>query len=108
MSRSEFSKATKLDAWRVSRGRCMKCTAKLLSGEGEYHHDKECTFGGDCTLENCILLCRACHSEITKKRAAVIAKSNRIRNRHIGIKRPRTITGWKNMRGEAVRAPRER
>jgi len=108
MARAEFSKATKLDAWRISRGHCMKCTAKLFSGNIEYHHDKECTFGGGATLDNCIVLCRTCHSSITKERAAVIAKSNRVRNRHLGIKKPRTMTRWRNFKGEIVTATRER
>lgn len=38
-------------------------------------------------LQNCIVLCRACHSTITRQRAAVIAKSNRVRAKHLGLRR---------------------
>lgn len=94
--RAEFSKATKLDAWTRSGGRCQGCTAKLFPGNIEYHHDTECTFGGGNDSGNCIVLCRACHSAITRKRAADIAKSNRVRMAHLGIKRAaRTIPGRK-------------
>lgn len=84
--RAEFSKATKLAAFQRSNGFCEQCDAKLFPGNIEYHHDKECAFEGTSDLDNCFCLCRACHSMITKKRAAVIAKSNRIRNAHLGIK----------------------
>lgn len=92
--RQEFTKATKLDAFTRSGGRCQCCTAKLFAGNIDYHHDTECTYGGGNDIGNCIVLCRACHSAITRKRAAVIAKSNRIRSKHIGIKRAgRTMAG---------------
>ena len=32
----------------------------------------------------------------------------RIRRREAGVRRPRTMTRWRNMRGEIVTAPRER
>ncbi len=41
--------------------------------------------GGGNHLDNCVVLCRSCHRGITSDRAAVIAKSNRIRAKHIGI-----------------------
>lgn len=106
--RAEFTKAVKLEAWRGSQGRCMGCTAKLFPGNIEYHHDKECAFGGKGTKENCVVLCRACHSRVTKERAPVIAKSNRVRNRHIGVKKPRTITRWRRFDKSIVIATRER
>ena len=85
--RQEFTKRTKLDAFERSGGRCEACRARLFPGNIEYHHSTECTFGGAGELGNCSVLCRACHAAITRKRAAVIAKSNRVRERHLGIKR---------------------
>lgn len=86
MTRAEFSKATKLAAWQACGGRCQSCTAKLFTGNIEYHHDQECTFGGTAALQNCVVLCRTCHSIITRKQASVIAKSNRVRARHLGLR----------------------
>ncbi|MGQ3671836.1 HNH endonuclease [Xanthobacter sp. TB0136] len=44
--------------------------------------------GGEPTLDNCQVLCRACHGEKTfKKDVPTIAKAKRIRDRNIGIKR---------------------
>ena len=87
MTRAEFSKSTKLKAFVAARGLCQECGIQLRSGNVEFHHDKECTYGGDAKLDNCVPLCKNCHKAITKKQAPVIAKSNRIRAKHLGIKR---------------------
>ena len=101
--RQEFSKATKLAAWRKSGGYCDHCCRKLFPGNTEYHHDKECTFGGAGTLANVVVLCRQCHAAVTSRRAAVIAQSNRQRNKHLGIRRkPSRWRGWRKFNGEIV------
>ncbi len=87
---AEFSKAVKLAAWQRSGGHCESCTAKLFAGNVEYHHDRECTYDGDATIGNCIVLCRGCHRMHTSERVPIIAKSNRVRNAHLGIKRKRS------------------
>jgi 5-methylcytosine-specific restriction enzyme A len=106
--RREFSNATKRRAWLRSGGQCEACTAKLSEGNVEYHHIKEDTFEGAATLENCSVLCRSCHRTVTNARAAVIAKSNRVRDRARGIKKPRTITAWRRFNRSIVHAPRKR
>lgn len=100
--RAEFSKRTKLIAWNRSQGRCEQCTAKLFTGNIEYHHVREATFNGLASLDNCMVLCRACHRTITKSRAPLIAKSNRQRAAYIGLRKnnyppiPGTKrSGWK-------------
>lgn len=107
-ARIEFSRRTKHITWVRSQGHCEKCTAKLFPGNIEYHHVTECTFGGDDSVGNCLALCRACHQKITGARAPVIAKSSRIRDKHIGIKRPRRIRAWRKFNGDAVFARRKR
>lgn len=102
--RQEFSKATKLDAWTRSGGRCQCCTAKLFPGNIEYHHGVECTYDGGNSTSNCIVLCRACHSAITRKRAADIAKSNRVRAAHLGIKRSKRTIPGRRFNGEPIPA----
>ncbi len=87
MSRREFTKATKLKAWLRCNGLCEGCGIKLGIGKHEFHHDKECTFGGDADLGNCVVLCLVCHRSITSGQAKVVAKSNMQRNKHIGIRR---------------------
>jgi 5-methylcytosine-specific restriction endonuclease McrA len=83
--RQEFPKNVRLAAWKRADGNCEECKTPFLGRRPEYHHIKEDTFGGEPTLENCLCICNACHSKITRKRAAVIAKSNRIRNKYAGI-----------------------
>ena len=104
--RQEFTKATKLAAFQRAAGHCEnpQCGQKLFTGNVEYHHDVECAFGGTADLGNCVCLCRGCHRAITNKQAKVIAKTTRIRNRHIGIKKPKTFRGWRRMNGELVLA----
>lgn len=106
--RNEFSKRTKLDGWQRANGRCENCGIKLITGNVEYHHKTECTMAGDAALDNLQVLCRNCHSAITRSRAAVIAKSNRVRSRHIGIKKRPSFRGWRKFNGTVVYAERER
>jgi len=100
--RAEFSKSTKLAAFQRANGACEKCTAKLFPSNTEYHHGTECTFGGAAEFHNCVVLCKACHAGITGERAAVIAKSNRIRNAHLGIK-PRKSRPMPGSRASGLR-----
>ena len=88
--RREFSKHVKLAAFKRANGQCEVCTSKLYPGRIEYDHDKEDTFGGEPILENCVCMCSACHGKKTRDRAAVIAKSNRVRNKYAGIKKRST------------------
>lgn len=89
MSRREFPNSIRLAAFKRAAGHCEICTALLFTGKFEYHHDKEATFGGEASLKNVRVLCINCHSGITRTRAPVIAKSNRVRARHAGITKPK-------------------
>ena len=102
-ARSEFTKATKLAAFQRSGGHCEKCGAKLYPAQFEYHHDLECTYGGAAGAENCLVLCKTCHRLITRQRTADIAKSNRVRDRHLGIKRPKRSIPGRRFNGEPIR-----
>ena len=105
--RREFSARVKLAAWQRCGGQCEQCTARLFPGKYDYHHVKEDTFGGEPVLENCAVLCVACHAKITGTRARDIAKSNRIRNKYIGghmnrKQNRRGFRGWRKFDGTAV------
>lgn len=94
--RQEFPKKIKLAAFQRSLGSCEECHARLTPGKFEYDHIKEATFNGEPTLDNCRVVCTPCHTRKTSQRAAVIAKSNRQRAKHLGIKRKgRKIPGSK-------------
>lgn len=108
--RREFSKQIKRDAFARSHGFCEAgCGAKLFPGKFHYDHDIPDGLGGDPTLENCKVLCHECHGVKTRKRdVPAIAKAKRVRDLHIGIKKPRTIRSWRRFNGEIVHAARER
>lgn len=109
MARVEFTKAVKLAAWRRAGGRCEHCTALLGGKVGHYDHVNPEAFSHDASLENCQLLCVECHDAKTNGTdKPAIAKSNRIRTRHVGIKKERGIRAWRKFDGSPVYKSRER
>ena len=98
MARIEFTKKTKLEAWSRSGGNCEGCTARLYPGRFDYDHVIPTELGGPATLENCAVLCSACHRKKTGQiDIPTIAKSNRVRASHLKLKQPkgRPIPGSK-------------
>ena len=85
MKRAEFSKRTRLEAFERANGYCEQCGIKLKAGNHEYHHSS--FDSSDNSLSNCVVLCSEHHSAITRERAPLLAKSNRIRERIAGINR---------------------
>lgn len=106
--RQEFSAKTKDQAFERSGGFCEGCGLPLQPGRITYDHRIPDWMGGEPTLENCQVLGWCCDKPKTAKDQGDIAKVKRIRRRDNGIRRPRTITRWRNFRGEPVIAPRER
>ena len=101
MARREFSRKVKSKAWERCGGRCEKCTAKLFPGKFAYDHDLPDQMGGEPTLENCRVLCDACHGEKTFTRdIPTIRKSDRQRDKY------RAATGPK--RGGFPNRPKQR
>ena len=84
--RREFPKKVKETAWDRANGHCETCGFKLIIGKYHFDHVLPDAFGGEPTLENCAVLCVACHKEKTSKTdVPAIAKSNRLRARHFGF-----------------------
>lgn len=87
--RREFSKAVRIAAWERAGGCCEACARKLFPGDIHYDHRIPDAIGGEPTLENCDVLCRACHGAKTSKAdMPTIAKAKRVYARHIGAKAP--------------------
>ena len=89
MSRREFSKQVKRDALRRADKKCENSKCGALFGV-KFHFDHVIAdgLGGEPTLENCAVLCHACHNEKTRKHdVPLIAKTRRIQDRHLGIKK---------------------
>lgn len=115
MSRREFSKQVKRDAFMRANGQCEgepygeRCPVKLTLGKYHYDHEIPDALGGEPILDNCRVLCVACHKDkTTTKDIPAIAKTKRIQDRHNGIKKPRTMTRWRRFDGSIREAGRER
>lgn len=111
MSRREFSKAVKRDAFARAGGLCEGegCGAKLTIGKYHYDHRIPDALGGEPELWNCEVLCVPCHNAKTRKKdVPAIAKTKRIQDREKGIRKPRSMLGWRKFNGEIVRAARDR
>jgi len=109
--RREFSKQVKRDAFVRAAGKCegQNCGARLSLGKFHYDHVIPDGLGGEPILDNCAVLCTACHKDKTTKRdVPAIAKAKRIEDRRNGIKNPRSIRSWRRFDGTVVHAPRER
>jgi hypothetical protein len=108
--RREFKKEVKRLALKRAGKKCENPACGALFGHKfHFDHDIADGLGGEPTLENCKVLCHACHGEKTAKHdVPLIAKTKRIQDRHNGIKKPRTIRSWRKFNGEIVHAERNR
>jgi 5-methylcytosine-specific restriction enzyme A len=77
MTRREFSAKVKVAAFERAKGRCERCTARLVVGKIEYDHVIADALGGEPTLENCAVLCSACHGIKTPADTTKAAKVKR-------------------------------
>lgn len=88
-ARAEFPALVKRQAWDRCAGRCERCTAKLFPGHFAYDHDKPDGLGGEPTLENCKVLCDACHDwKTVEKDRPLMEKADRIRRKWLGQEPP--------------------
>ena len=89
--RREFPKQVKRDALRRAEGKCETPTCSAVLGvKFHFDHDIADGLGGEPTLENCRVLCFACHDTKTRKHdVPLIAKVKRINDKHNGIRTAR-------------------
>lgn len=93
MSRREFPSKVKAAAFQRADGRCEgrpngeRCPVKLQPGRYAYDHIIADSIGGEPTLDNCAVLCSACHDEKTRTLDTPrAAKTKRQHLAHIGAK----------------------
>lgn len=87
--RREFSAKVMVAAYERSGGHCEACKVPLRPGRIQYDHVLPCALGGSPTIENCAVLCTACHSaKTTGQDVPSIAKMKRQRAKHIGARGP--------------------
>ena len=90
-------------------GVCAECTlpirGKLLPA---YDHIQALINGGKHAESNLQLLCVPCHALKTKADVAEKSYTYRKRVKHLGIKKPRTMTRWRRFDGSIREAGRDR
>jgi len=92
VKRREFPDKVKGLAFDRANGRCEGCGARLVVGKFAYDHVIADAIGGEPTLENCAVLCVACHGEKTPGDTTAAAKVKRISRKLVaGIKKPSTF-----------------
>lgn len=90
-------------------GVCHLSGRKIAPGDKwELEHIKALCNGGEHRESNMAPALSTAHKAKTADDRKEKAKTDRIRKRHLGIKKPRTMTGWRKMNGERVFADRER
>lgn len=93
MNRREFTAKVMVAAYERSKGLCDACKVPLRPGHIQYDHVLPCALGGSPTIENCAVLCTACHAVKTARQdVPQIAKMKRQRAKFIGAKPP---SKWK-------------
>lgn len=88
MSRTEFPKKVRRDAFMRAAGHCegTGCGCKLTTGKFQYDHRIPDWMGGEPILSNCQVLCSDCHKAKTAQDAADRGKAQRREDAHRGIK----------------------
>lgn len=92
-----------------AEGYCRKCS-RQVGGKlrAEFDHEIPLIVGGQHRETNLQLLCHECHGAKTVLDVKLKAKVSRVRKKHLGIKKPRTIRSWRRFDGSPVYASRER
>jgi len=90
-------------------GKCPVCTLPIGGKlRPAYDHIIALVNGGKNRESNVQLLCVPCHKIKTGADVAEKAVTARVRAKHLGIKKPRTIRAWRKFNGEIVYADRDR
>ena len=95
--RVEFTRATKVAAWRRCKGKCESCGTPFYGKPKVYDHINPVVFSHDAELTNCQVLCIECHTRKTgEEDIPAIAKSNRVLAREAGLTRVGSIRTWRS------------
>ncbi len=91
-------------------GRCQcGCNRKIAAGESWDAEDEIAIInGGQRRESNLRPFLTAHHPQKTARDVEIKSKTYRMARRHVGIKKPRTITGWRKFDGTPVHASRSR
>jgi hypothetical protein len=84
-----FPAAVKRAAWKRCNGHCEGCTAPIAAGGFEYDHDICWELSRNSSLENCRVLCLACHRLKTAgEDLPAIVRTRHASDFHFGVAGP--------------------
>lgn len=90
-------------------GKCFLTGRKIApADQWDLDHRLALCNGGSNSEDNLVPVLRDAHRIKTRSDVKLKAKTDRLRKRHMGLKKPRTITAWRKMDGTPVFAARER
>jgi 5-methylcytosine-specific restriction endonuclease McrA len=90
-------------------GICYLSGRKIMPGnKWQLEHPLALINGGENRESNLAPALVEPHKVKTAEDVKQKAKNDRVRKRHLGIKKPRTIRAWRKFNGEIVHAERER
>lgn len=100
----------RLRVFEKDKGICQcGCTRRITPGDAwQTDHIVALSNGGENRESNLRTLLFACHRQKTNQDVAEKSRNYRIRARHAGIRKPRTIRAWRKFDGTPVYADRER
>lgn len=106
---AKVPRAVRLRVFDRYNGVCYLSHREILPGDDwDIEHKLALCLGGEHRETNMAPALKAPHREKTAVDRAVKAKNDRVRKRHLGIKKPRTIRSWRKFNGDIVYAGRER
>jgi len=90
----------RLRIWERHEDRCHITGRKIQAGEAwDCEHIKALCNGGEHRESNLAPALKQPHRIKTAQDVKIKAKTDRIRKRHLGIKKPRTIRAWRRFGG---------
>ncbi len=110
MTRRPISTSKRVRIFLEASGICHLCKLKIDESKQPWHceHVTPLWLGGLDDPSNLRPAHVDCHASKSADEAPQRAKSNRIRARRLGIKKPRSIRQWRRFDKSIVNAPRER
>lgn len=99
----------KLRVFNAYGGVCYLSGRKIMPGERwEVEHKLALSLGGENRESNLAPALAAPHKVKTASDMKQKAKNDRVRKKHLGIRKPRTLRRWRRFNGDIVEAGRER
>ncbi len=96
----------KIRVYDLFNGNCAICTGRVTTAN--YDHAIALVNGGAHRESNLQLLCVPCHKGKTRRDVKEKSVTARVRAKHLGIKKPRTMTRWRRFDGSIREVGKDR